>query len=156
MDFEIVKDEVVISGVGGFFPKSNDVGELKARLLNNENLLSFRWTEDVRGVSNQIGTVPIDLFDNSHFGIHRQQSFYMDPMQRLVLEGTFQALIDAGVNPSEIRGKKVGVFMGSSVGENDNLFLESVVSGFGITGHSRAMLPNRVSYWLNLHGVLHI
>lgn len=42
--------------------------------------------------------------------------------------------------------------MGSTVGENDNLFYESIVSGFGVTGHSRAMLPNRVSYWLNLKG----
>jgi len=42
--------------------------------------------------------------------------------------------------------------MGSSIGENDNLFLESIVSGFGVTGHSRAMMPNRVSYWLNLNG----
>lgn len=44
--------------------------------------------------------------------------------------------------------------MGSSVGENDNLFYESIVSGFGVTGHSRAMLPNRVSYWLNLKGIV--
>lgn len=42
--------------------------------------------------------------------------------------------------------------MGMCIGENDNLFLESVVSGFGVTGHSRAMLPNRISYWLNLKG----
>lgn len=59
----------------------------------------------------------------------------------------------AGVNPVEIRGKRIGCYMGSSVGENDNLFYESIVSGFGVTGHSRAMLPNRVSYWLNLKGI---
>lgn len=57
-----------------------------------------------------------------------------------------------GVNPADIRGRRIGCFMGSTVGENDNLFLESVVSGFGVTGHSRAMMPNRVSYWLNLKG----
>lgn len=57
-----------------------------------------------------------------------------------------------GVNPGDIKGKRVGVYMGSTVGENDNLFYESIVSGFGVTGHSRAMLPNRVSYWLNLKG----
>lgn len=52
----------------------------------------------------------------------------------------------------EIRGKRVGVFLGSSIGENDNLFYESIVSGFGITGHARSMMSNRVSYWLNLKG----
>lgn len=47
MEFEIVKDEVVISGIGGSFPKSKDVGELKAHLLNNENLLTYRWKEGI-------------------------------------------------------------------------------------------------------------
>lgn len=56
------------------------------------------------------------------------------------------------MNPQEIRGKKIGVFTASSVGENDNLFYESIVSGFGVTGHSRAMMANRISYWLNLKG----
>lgn len=44
--------------------------------------------------------------------------------------------------------------MGSSIGENDNLFYESIASGFGVTGHSRAMMANRVSYWLNLRGLI--
>lgn len=61
-------------------------------------------------------------------------------------------MIKIGVNPVEVRGRRIGCFMASSVGENDNLFLESVVSGFGVTGHSRAMMPNRVSYWLDIKG----
>lgn len=36
-------DEVVISGVGGFFPKCANMGELKERLLNKEELLGSRW-----------------------------------------------------------------------------------------------------------------
>lgn len=50
-----------------------------------------------RGVSNKVGTVPTEFFDNSYFGIHRQQCTFMDPMQRLILERTFEALIDAGL-----------------------------------------------------------
>lgn len=100
-----------------------------------------------------MGIMPnIDLFDAAFFGIHRQQVTYMDPMHRLVLERTFEAICDAGVNPLEVRGKKIGVYMGSSIGENDNLFYESIASGFGVTGHSRAMMANRISYWLNLKG----
>ncbi|XP_045461517.1 fatty acid synthase-like isoform X2 [Harmonia axyridis] len=144
--------EVVISGVGGLFPKANNIEELKQRLLDNEVLLEHRWKYGERGCTNVIGKIDVETFDNAFFGIHRQQCTYMDPMQRLVLERTFEALLDAGVNPADIRGRRIGCFMGSSVGENDNLFLESVVSGFGVTGHSRAMMPNRVSYWLNLKG----
>ncbi|KAK9878926.1 hypothetical protein WA026_003749 [Henosepilachna vigintioctopunctata] len=144
--------EVVISGVGGWFPKSQNIEELKQHLLDNEILLEHRWKYGERGCTNVIGKVDVEHFDNAYFGIHRQQSTYMDPMQRLVLERSFEALLDAGVNPADVRGRRIGCFMGSSVGENDNLFLESVVSGFGVTGHSRAMMPNRVSYWLNLKG----
>ncbi|EEZ97866.2 fatty acid synthase [Tribolium castaneum] len=147
-----VKDDVVISGIGGYFPKALNIEKLQEHLLNNENLLESRWKAGERGVSNKIGVVPTEYFDNAYFGIHRQQCTFMDPMHRLILERTYEALIDAGVNPSEVRGKRIGCFMASSLGENDNLFLESVVSGFGVTGHSRAMMPNRVSYWLDLKG----
>lgn len=72
-----------------------------------------------KGVSNKIGVIEgIDLFDTAFFGIHRNQASYMDPMQRLVLERTFEALIDAGnlqltsklcpLNYSHLRGKPAG------------------------------------------------
>ncbi|KAJ8961709.1 hypothetical protein NQ318_021309 [Aromia moschata] len=151
-EMEIVKDDVVISGIGGYFPKALNIAEFKDRLYSNESLLSSRWPEGEKGVCNRLGVIPSEYFDNSYFGIHRHQCTYMDPMHRIVLERVFEALVDAGVSPTEVKGKRIGVFMGSAIGENDNLFLESVVSGFGVTGHSRAMMPNRVSYWLNLKG----
>ncbi|XP_066149955.1 fatty acid synthase-like isoform X1 [Euwallacea fornicatus] len=151
-EMELVKEDVVISGVGGYFPQSLNIEAFQNNLLENKNLVGTRWKQGERGVSNKVGTVPSEYFDNSYFGIHRQQCTFMDPMQRLILERTFEALIDAGVNPTEVKGRRIGVFMGSSIGENDNLFLESIISGFGVTGHSRAMMPNRVSYWLNLKG----
>lgn len=36
-------DDVVISGVGGFFPKCSNMEEFKHRLLNNEEMLGSRW-----------------------------------------------------------------------------------------------------------------
>lgn len=52
----------------------------------------------------------------------------------------------------EIRGKRIGVFMASSVSENDSLMFENVENGFGVTGQARTMLANRISYWLNAVG----
>ncbi|XP_057655807.1 fatty acid synthase-like [Diorhabda carinulata] len=150
---DIVPCEVVVSGIGGYFPKAINVEEFKERLLSNESLLSQRFNEnDLQSASGLVGCIDSNLFDNSYFGIHKQQCFYMDPMHRLALERTFEALADAGVSLAEVKGKRIGVFMGSTIGENDHLFMESVVSGFGVTGHSRAMLANRISYWLNLKG----
>ncbi|KAF2893820.1 hypothetical protein ILUMI_12357 [Ignelater luminosus] len=127
--------EVVISGVGGLFPKCENIEVFMQKLLNNENLMSSRWKADQTGATtNVIGAIPhAEHFDASYFGIHREQCKFMDPMQRMVLERCYEAITDAGVNPVDIKGRKIGVYTGSTVGENDNVFYESIVSGFGLT-----------------------
>ena len=105
-----VKDDVVISGVGGYFPKSLNIEEFRDRLLNNENLMESRWKAGERGVTNVIGKVPTEFFDNAYFGIHRQQCTFMDPMHRLILERTYEALIDAGMNLKSVFPVKLSTF----------------------------------------------
>lgn len=43
MKLDTFSEEVVISGIGGYFPKCRNVEEFKTKLLNNENLLENRW-----------------------------------------------------------------------------------------------------------------
>lgn len=38
-------EDVVISGIGGFFPQCKNIEEFKQRLLNKEDLLTSRWKE---------------------------------------------------------------------------------------------------------------
>ena len=38
----------------------------------------------------------IDKFDTSFFGIHNNQAQCMDPQCRLLLEKTYEAIVDAG------------------------------------------------------------
>ena len=38
----------------------------------------------------------IDKFDASFFGIHNKQAQSMDPQARMLLEKTYEALVDAG------------------------------------------------------------
>uniref|UniRef100_A0A1A9UN37 Uncharacterized protein n=1 Tax=Glossina austeni TaxID=7395 RepID=A0A1A9UN37_GLOAU len=78
----------------------------------------------------------------------------MDPQTRMLIEIAYEAVIDAGVNPKSLRGTKTGVYIGACVSESEKTwFYEKVSSGgFGITGCSRAMLPNRISYSLGLEG----
>lgn len=47
---------------------------------------------DLIGIVDQI-----NYFDASFFGIHRQQTVFMDPLCRMALENTFEALVDAGI-----------------------------------------------------------
>src|SRR5262245_38331254 len=57
----------------------------------------------------------IDLFDNHFFGISDSEAARIDPQQRLILELAWEALEDAGLPPSKLRGAKIGVFIGISV-----------------------------------------
>ncbi|CAG2055270.1 unnamed protein product [Timema podura] len=48
----------------------------------------------------------------------------------------------------------MAVIMGSQISESESvwIFLSNVENGFGILGHNRAMVANRVSYWFNCSG----
>ncbi|CAG2054465.1 unnamed protein product [Timema podura] len=89
-----------------------------------------------------------------YFGIHYKQAHTMDPMCRLLLERSFEAIVDAGVNPWTLRGSRCGVFIGACFSETEKTwFYEKLqINGYGITGCSRAVLANRISYWLGING----
>ncbi|CAG7693590.1 unnamed protein product, partial [Allacma fusca] len=56
----------------------------------------------------------LEAFDADFFAVHGKQSDVMDPRTRKLLEVSYEALLDAGVNPATIRGTRTGVFVGGS------------------------------------------
>lgn len=60
----------------------------------------------------------------------------MDPMCRMLMEKTFEALIDAGINPEEVRGTKTGVFIGACFSESEKTWFYEKLQphGFALTG----------------------
>nr|CAD7452897.1 unnamed protein product [Timema tahoe] len=61
------------------------------------------------------------------------------------------SLWEQGLNPENLRNTGMAVIMGSQISESESvwIFLSNVENGFGILGHNRAMVANRVSYWFN-------
>lgn len=59
---------------------------------------------------NRIGVVNnLEKFDSQFFDIPAIKAHLMDPMDRLLLEVTYEAIIDAGVNPKELQGTRTCV-----------------------------------------------
>ncbi|XP_047538483.1 fatty acid synthase [Vanessa atalanta] len=151
-------DEVLITGISGYFPDSDSVAHLQDNLFNKVDLISGdsrRWKLAHPEIPQRTGKINnVNKFDASFFGVHFKQAHTMDPMCRILLEKAYEAVIDAGLNPKELRNTKTGVFIGACFSESEKTwFYEKMqVNGFGVTGCSRAMLANRISYWLGVTG----
>lgn len=93
-------------------------------------------------------------FDATFFGVHAKQAHLMDPQLRLLLEITHEAIVDAGLNPAELRGSRTGVFIGVSNSESEEHWAvdPDKINGYALTGCCRAMFPNRISYTFDLKG----
>lgn len=93
-------------------------------------------------------------FDPSVFGISPREAIQMDPQQRLLLELTWEALEDAGIRPSTIAGKDVGVYVGASQIDYAHAFVtdQAIADSHFATGTALAILANRISYIFDLRG----
>lgn len=88
---------------------------------------SRRWTAGIYGLPLRSGKLKdISSFDASFFGVHAKQVQVMDPQLRIMLEITYEAIVDAGINPSTIKGSRTGVFIGVSTSEADEFWTKDV------------------------------
>ncbi|MFG2502303.1 beta-ketoacyl synthase N-terminal-like domain-containing protein, partial [Streptomyces sp. NPDC048441] len=95
-------------------------------------------------------------FDAAFFGVGPDEAAAMDPQQRLALELMWEAMEDAGVPGDRLRGSRTGVFVGVSSDDYATLAARGDAAGSGelhdFTGRHRAIIANRVSWYLGLRG----
>ena len=93
----------------------------------------------------------LDKFDNRFFRISPLEARMMDPQQRMLLETTWQALEDAGINPESLRGSRTGVYAGIGTSE-----YRDVISASGQAdlyfGTSASLTAGRLAFILGLEG----
>lgn len=130
--------EIVISGVAGRFPKSDNMQEFADNLYDKVDMISVhsRWKHIHLNLPKRIGQMNnTHKFDASVFGINNVNGHRMDPQSRMILEHAYEAILDSGTNLQSVRGSHTGVFIAASYNEskrtevedrnsNDSSFLE--------------------------------
>ena len=100
----------------------------------------------------------IDQFDASFFRISPAEAQLMDPQQRMMLETSWQALEDAGIDPDQLKGGQTGVYTGISNDEYRMLVLDTAkpteAAGclYALSGTNLNGASGRVSFVLGLMG----
>jgi fatty acid synthase len=90
-------------------------------------------------------------FDGTFFKAHPKLINNMDTLTKILIERSVEAIIDAGLSPSDIYGTNTAVITCSSHSETET-FAMNRHHHFGMLGASKTMQANRVSYILNLKG----
>ena len=93
----------------------------------------------------------IDWFDSRFFRISPIEARTMDPQQRMLLETTWQALEDAGIDPDGLRGSRTGVYAGIGGGEYRDLF-QAAGGEHNYLGTTGSVTVGRVAFALGLEG----
>ncbi|XP_067120579.1 fatty acid synthase [Centruroides vittatus] len=153
-----VTENIVISGMAGKFPESDNMNELWDNLMNKVDMVTAderRWEMGLYGLPSRLGKLKdLTRFDSTFFGVHPKQAQFMDPQLRMLLEVTYEAIVDAGYDPDELRNSRTGVFVGVCSSESNDFFAGDIseVNGYALTGCSFSMFANRISFTFNFKG----
>ncbi len=100
----------------------------------------------------------IDQFDPSFFRISPVEAEWLDPQHRMMLETSWHALEDAGINPLSLNQSLTGVYTGISNDEYRMLVVGSqkpsgaAASLYSLSGTNLNGTSGRVSFFLDLVG----
>lgn len=161
-------EAVAIIGVSGRFPMARDVEEFWDNLASSKDCIGeippdrwdwraiygdprdgnrtrVKWGGFIDGVGD---------FDAAFFGVSPREAQSMEPSQRLLLQHVWTAIEDAGYPPTSFAGSNTGVFIGTAPTGYGELMARAgtAFESQSSTGVVGSIGPNRVSYFLDLHG----
>lgn len=165
-----IEKPIAVVGMSGVMPQSDNLDEFWENLRNAKDTMvteipKDRWnwedyygdpeTEENKTKSKWGGFMrQVDKFDPHFWGISSREAEMMDPQQRIFLETVWKAVEDSGQKVSDLAGTKTGLFVGAATRDYTDLMgiLDVEVDEYAAPGTSHAILANRVSFLLGLHG----
>ena len=157
-------DGIAIVGMACRFPGAPDLAAFWRQLEAGENAVTDRRLDadssDDLAVGLPAGYAAyarggfvdeIEKFDSEFFRITPIEARMMDPRQRMILETTWQALEDAGMNPSGLRGSCTGIYAGIGTSEYRDLMAAGAY-GVSYLRTAASMAVGRVAFHLGVEG----
>ncbi|MDE2719062.1 SDR family NAD(P)-dependent oxidoreductase [Candidatus Palauibacter polyketidifaciens] len=157
-------DDIAIVGMACRFPGAPDIDAFWRQLEEGEDAVSEGRADrgSWEGVVGDPGAEDplhrrgafvedIDRFDSRFFRIAPIEARTMDPQQRMLLETSWQAIEDAGIDPGRLAGSRTGVYVGVGGSEYRDLFA-SRGQPLDYGGTNEAMTVGRVAFALGLEG----
>lgn len=132
--------QVVISGISGRFPRSRNMKEFHVNLHNKVDLVDdeeTRWAHFNPECPKRFGKIGgLEKFDASFFLYLDKHAMTMDPQARILLELSYEAILDSGISPQSLVGSRTGVFVAVMMTDSKDAFFHNVPSreGLGLSG----------------------
>ncbi|GFV70778.1 hypothetical protein TNCV_1946881 [Trichonephila clavipes] len=107
------------------------------------------------GLPRRLGQLKdISKFDNEFFGVSENEALFFNPQGRMLLETTYEAIVDAGYNPDELRGGNVGVFVANSYLDTHEFILRDAesINEHVAPGYMNGLLASRISHVFGFKG----
>jgi len=166
-------EPIAVVGMACRFPGAHDVAAFWRLLEAGENAVSegvpgsgvgrvgelFQDATALREACRFAGFIDdVDRFDAPFFRISPVEAQMLDPQQRLMLETSWQALEDAGIDPDRLKGSRTGVYAGISTNDYRGVILEAsdtaepASSLYAVSGTSYNTAIGRVAFALGLQG----
>lgn len=164
VDLQRNEDGIAIVGMAGRFPGADNLSQFWEMLESGTDAITDgrqdtgSWEgavgdPDADDIAYRRGAFlsDIDLFDSRFFRISPIEARMMDPCQRMLLETSWEALEDAGIDPAGLRGSRTGVYAGVGHSEYRDL-IEASGRADSYLGTTGSVTAGRVAFVLGLEG----
>ncbi|MYE48146.1 MAG: SDR family NAD(P)-dependent oxidoreductase [Gammaproteobacteria bacterium] len=158
------EEGIAIVGMACRFPGAPDLAAFWRQLegggtgITDGRAGSGPWSDSARDLPPEFAAYrkggfvdEIDKFDARFFRIAPIEARMLDPRQRMLLETSWQAVEDAGMDSDRLRGSRTGIYVGLASSEYRDL-MKSRDRGVSYLGTATSMTVGRVAYHLGLEG----